>query len=231
MAVYITGDTHRRFVRVRNFCRKMGLTRDDVVVILGDVGVNYFGGSRDVEAKRQLARLAPTFMCIHGNHEERPYNCPDYHEATAFGGTVYVEDRFPSLLFAKDGELYNLAGKRCLAVGGAYSIDKMRRVSQGSGWFASEQPDDAMKAQVEAALDNANWQVDVVFSHTVPVKYEPVEFFLPGVNQELVDKSTERWLGMLEDRLDYQQWFAGHYHCEKRVDKLRIMFEDWALLD
>ena len=39
-------------------------------------------------------------------------------------------------------------------------------------------------------LEERNWQVDVVFSHTCPLKYEPVEVFLPGIDQSTVDKST-----------------------------------------
>ena len=40
-------------------------------------------------------------------------------------------------------------------------------------------------------IRDRNWQVDVVFSHTCPLKYEPVEVFLPGIDQSTVDKSTE----------------------------------------
>ena len=39
-----------------------------------------------------------------------------------------------------------------------------------------------------------DWKVDVVLSHTTPLKYEPVEVFLPQIDQSQVDKSTEIWL-------------------------------------
>ena len=79
-------------------------------------------------------------------------------------------------------------------------------------------------------LEERNWQVDVVFSHTCPLKYEPVEVFLPGIDQSTVDKSTEEWLDTIESKLHYERWYCGHYHTEKQVDKLRFMFEDYALL-
>ena len=79
-------------------------------------------------------------------------------------------------------------------------------------------------------LEERNWQVDVVFSHTCPLKYEPVEVFLPGIDQSTVDKSTEEWLDTIDSKLHYERWYCGHYHTEKQVDKLRFMFEDYALL-
>ena len=61
---------------------------------------------------------------------------------------------------------------------------------------------------------SAGWTVDVVLSHTVSPKYEPVEVFMAGVDQSRVDKSTEEWLDRIEDRLDYGKWYCGHYHTE-----------------
>ena len=51
--------------------------------------------------------------------------------------------------------------------------------------------------------------MDVVLSHTSPLKYEPREMFLDFIDDSRVDKSTEIWLDAIEDRLDYEQWFCG----------------------
>lgn len=67
--------------------------------------------------------------------------------------------------------------------------------------------------------------MDVVLSHTTPLKYEPVEAFLSCNDQSRVDKTTEAWLDGIEDRLDYRHWYCGHYHIEKDIDRLSIMFE------
>ena len=48
--------------------------------------------------------------------------------------------------------------------------------------------------------------MDVVLSHTTPLKYELVEVFMAGVDQNKVDKSTEEWLDGIEDRQDYGKW-------------------------
>ncbi|MCL1810162.1 MAG: RHS repeat protein [Clostridiales bacterium] len=47
------------------------------------------------------------------------------------------------MLFAKDGEVYDFDGKRCVAIGGAYSVDKQVRLAQGWGWWPDEQHDEA----------------------------------------------------------------------------------------
>ena len=64
-------------------------------------------------------------------------------------------------------------------------------------------------------------------SHTTPLKYEPVEGFLSEVDQSKVDKSTEEWLDGIEYRLEYQKWYCGHYHTEKKVDRVEIVFENF----
>ena len=77
---------------------------------------------------------------------------------------------------------------------------------------------------------SAGWTVDVVLSHTVSLKYEPVEVFMAGVDQSKVDKSTEEWLDRIEDRLDYGKWYCGHYHTEKKIDRVEIMFENFGVI-
>lgn len=223
---YITGDTHGEFSRIEQFCERIKPTRDDTMIILGDAGINYNGGWRDIHKKQRLAKLPITLFCIHGNHEMRPGTLPCYHTIEWNGGQVYVEDAYPNLLFAMDGEVYNLGGIETLVIGGAYSIDKFYRLAYGYGWWPDEQPFPAIKEKVEQVLDVSAWKVDAVLSHTTPLKYEPVEMFLSGVDQSKVDKSTEEWLDTIEDGLDYKHWYCGHYHTDKKVDRLSIMFEN-----
>ncbi len=223
--VYITGDTHGETRRLRHFYLSESLSPQDCVIILGDAGYNFYGGEKDWWAKKKLEKFEATFFCIHGNHEIRPANIPAYHEKTWNGGTVYSEDEFPNLLFAKDGEIYDIAGKRCIAIGGAYSIDKYIRLQHGYGWWPDEQPSAEIRAYVESQLAARGNQVDVVLSHTCPLKYLPYEAFLSMVDQSTVDNSTEIWLDAIEDRIDYDQWYCGHYHTEKRIDRMEFLFE------
>lgn len=136
------------------------------------------------------------------------------------------EEAYPNILFAKDGEIYDIAGMKTIVIGGAYSVDKFYRLSKGYNWFEDEQPSDEIKAYVEKQLSNNDWNVDVVLSHTVPYDYRPVDLFLSMIDQSTVDESTELWLGEIEKKLDYKWWYAGHYHTSRVRDKVQIMFED-----
>ncbi len=222
---YITGDTHGDFTRIERFCDRMQPTRDDTMIILGDAGFNYYGGKRDKRQKQAMAALPITIFSIHGNHEMRPSTIGSYRVREWNGGKVYIEDEYPNLLFAIDGEVYDLDGIKAIVIGGAYSVDKYYRQMMGWNWWADEQPSTEIKAKVEQALTERDWKIDTVLSHTVPLKYEPVEVFLSCINQSKVDKSTEEWLDGIEDRLEYRRWYAGHYHTEKTIDKLTLMFE------
>lgn len=221
--IYITGDVHGDPRRILDFCAKNELTAGDVIVILGDVAANYDLGPRDEWMKRSLSAVAPTLLCIHGNHEARPQTVPGYKKKQWNGGVVYFQPQYPNLLFAKDGEIYSLEGQRCIAIGGAYSVDKHIRQARGWAWFQDEQPSEEIKAYVEQQLEEN--QIDIVFSHTCPYRYEPIECFLPGVNQSGVDDSTERWLDELEQRIDYSAWYCGHWHTDKRIDRMHFLFE------
>jgi 3-oxoacid CoA-transferase subunit A len=145
----------------------------------------------------------------------RPESLPEYEKAERFGGIVYIEDEFPNLLFAMDGEVYNLGGMECMPIGGAYSV-------AGSRWEDS-QPSEEIKDRVEEALHSRGWEIDVIFSHTCPWKHMPWDELSPHIKQEQVDNSTEKWLDTIEDRLDYDEWYCGHFHIDKWAGKLKFV--------
>lgn len=194
------------------------------LVLLGDVGANYYRNRRDTEMKKVLTAVKPTMLCIHGNHEIRPASLPSYRTKQWNGGTVWVEEAFPRLLFAMDGEIFNLEGLRHLVIGGAYSVDKFYRLARGYGWWPDEQPFQKIKDKVVQTLDTCGWQVDTVLSHTCPYPYEPREAFLPMIDQSTVDDSTEKWLEEIERKLKYGHWFCGHWHIDKHIDRMHFLF-------
>lgn len=228
MIIY-TGDTHGKINKLQNISYRLNLTENDTIVILGDAGYNYYGNNNgDGKTKKQIAKLKPVIFCIHGNHENRPSNIPTYTTKIWNGGLVYFESDYPNLLFAIDGEIYDLDGKRTIVIGGAYSVDKYYRISRGLRWFPDEQPSPEIKKKVEAVLSKENWQVDQVLSHTCPAKYTPTETFLPMIDQNLVDKSTEEWLDYIEDKLNYSTWKCGHWHIDKKIDKLTFLMDGYV---
>lgn len=224
--ILITGDTHRKFNRVIELIEEGILHEGDILIILGDVGINYYTDSSDEILKKKLNKLGITLFCIQGNHELRPENLVSYEIKEWHGGKVFVEEKYPNLVFAKDGEIYDIEGNSFLVCGGAYSVDKEVRILRGLHWFADEQPSKESVESMKENLSKVNWKVDYVLTHTCPLKYTPTEAFLSGVDQSKVDKSTEIMLDEIEDRLEYEKWFCGHWHIKKSIDKVEFLFED-----
>ena len=223
--VFMHGDCHADFTWLKYFCKENKTTPNDLMIILGDAGINYWSSTKDYDLKEYLAVLPITLLCIHGNHEERPCNIFSYREMEIFEGTVYLEDDFPNILFAKDGENYHIKNHRYLILGGAYSIDKYYRLTYGHRWYESEQPNQEIKNYVSNQLVKYNHEFDIVLSHTAPLKYEPVEMFLEGIDQSKVDKSTEEWLDDIENQIHYNKWYFGHYHGDSvRTNKVSMLY-------
>ena len=147
--IYFTGDIHGAVDGIADFINKIHPTMEDVIVLLGDVGANYYTGRRDNLLKAFLNDAGTVFLCIHGNHERRPTTIPGYVETEWHGGKAWVQPEYPNLIFARDGEIYTLNGLRYLVIGGAYSVDKYYRLSHGWGWWPDEQPSPEIKTYVE----------------------------------------------------------------------------------
>lgn len=216
--IYITGDMHREFYRLHDIEKN----KDNMLIILGDAGINYYLDERDKLLKEQLNSYNIKLFCVQGNHEERPKNISTYKEIDMFGGKVYIEEEYPNLIFAKNGELYDIDNKKVLVIGGAYSVDKNYRIIYGHPWFKDEQLSKEEKDNILNKYKNEH--IDIILSHTCPLKYEPTEVFMKGIDQSDVDKSMEQFLNKVEESINYDKWYCGHYHTEKQIDKLEFMF-------
>ena len=200
-------------------------------------------GKRDDDLKKEISTLNITFFCLHGNKENRPQNVGTYGIRSFCGGKVYYEPKYPNIYFAIDGEIYTFEGKKYMVVGGAHSVDKMRCLEEGTPFWYDEMPDDTVKAFVEQRLHNEGNKIYGMMTHTCPIDYLPTEMFISTrQNSDIkrkprkanskklfkpdIDRSTEIWLGELEKKLDYNVWFCGHYHIDKKIDKIRMMYND-----
>jgi len=223
--VFLTGDIHGNPSRIIEFTHRMELTKNDTIIILGDVGANYFMDSRDKKMKTLLNELEVNILCVHGNHEIRPINIPTYKLIKWSGGSVWIEEDYPNIKFAKDGEIFSIEEYKYLVIGGAYSVDKEYRIARGYGWWDDEQPNNEIKRYVEKQL--AEKEYDIILSHTCPQKYEPIEEFLSFIDQSSVDKSTEVWLNKIEEISNYKFWLCGHWHTDKVVDSIYFLYNTW----
>ena len=241
LMVYYTGDTHGDFKKIVKFVRDNKLTAQDVVVILGDAGFNYFLDIRDEYNKEYVNNLGISIFCVHGNHEARPQTIPSYKQTTWNGGKVYKEWKYPNLLFAIDGEVYNLDGKNSLVIGGAYSVDKAWRLRRAglteenndprkSGWFNNEQLTEKEMSKATKQLNKfkrTGKTIDFIFSHTCPYSWEPCDLFLGFIDQSTVDNSMEIWMDSLKTNIPWKYWCFGHFHVRNKTCIVCQLFQSF----
>ncbi len=236
--IWIMGDIHGDYFPVRNFYQhnKKNLSddfRENVLILLGDVGINYFLNNKDEKIKNKLEHFPFTYFCIRGNHELRPSELEEkwpaqWHKEKFFGNTVYVEDHHPRILYALDGGgEYNINGKSVLVIPGAYSVDKFYRLSHGWTWNPTEQLNEDEKKTLK---DNLKSHYDIILSHTCPLSWQTYisDLFLSQVDQSSVDNSMEQFLDEVAATTDYDMWYWGHYHDNRDVSAVNgvMMFHE-----
>lgn len=228
MKTYIMADIHGSFKPVRDFIQRHPFSarkEENTLILLGDAGLNFFFNERDVETKEKLSKLPiDNYFIIRGNHEERPSLCAEkdpteWHTEQFFGNTVYVENDFPKIKYALDFvAIYTINGHKTLIIPGAYSVDKYYRIRNGWSWFNGEQLTKEEQAFGLKLLEK-NSTFDFVLSHTCPISYEPTDLFLPTIDQSMVDKTMERYLGNIEYNIQYRAWLFGHYHQHREYPR------------
>ena len=230
---YMIGDIHGNYKVIRDFWLRAKLSenmaeKDNVLICLGDFSANYFMNERDKQFKEKIGKYPFTYFVIRGNHEERPSvmmsnNPSAWHYEGYQGGIVIVENEYPYIKYAMDyPSLYMIDGFKTLVLPGAYSVDKYRRLQMGWSWFEGEQMTVDEMLMGHHLVDAINYKCDLVLS---------------VVDQAMVDKSTERFLGDIEYKLDYRAWCWGHYHQHREYPspdgrrRLMLMNEVVRLVD
>lgn len=210
--IFLTGDCHGDVTRLPDFCKDNNTTIEDYIVLLGDVGINFFFDGRDKKAKKIMSKCPITFICIHGNHEARPSTVKGYilKSYEKLECACWVQEDYPNILFPLDGKM-KMNNKSFLVLGGAYSVDKFYRLSKGWPWFEDEQMPLETKNQILKIIE-ANNKFDFVLSHTAPIDYEPTYLFLSGIDQSLIDKSMENFLQQVYNSIIFNHWYFAHYH-------------------
>ena len=232
--VYVFGDLHGSYKPIKDFydCYKdnpkFNFDGTDIIILLGDAGLNYFFNHRDDNFKNALCKYPFTYFVIRGNHEERPSNCmekePNKWKMELFwDNQVYVEKRCPKIKYALDfPAVYEipLEDTDCttLVLPGAYSVDKEYRLINGWSWFPQEQLSLPEKMASVKLLADYGSNFNLILSHTAPLKYEPIDLFLPMIDQSRVDKSMEEYLDWIDDIASYELWLWGHYHAFRYYD-------------
>ena len=118
------------------------------------------------------------------------------------------------------GEVFDIDGLTVLAMGGATSNDRQYR-KEGRSWWPEEIPSVEEMGHCRASLDRVGWKVDYVVTHEAPA--DLAEKLCRERGREYRDDLLQRFLGELDERLDYRAWFFGHYHGDKWCDAKHLL--------
>lgn len=186
---------------------------DTDVVIVGDFGVG-FGkpGSLKQQYERVQKRLVEknnTIYTIRGNHDDPSY----------FDGT----HNFEHLIFLPDHTVIELGGKTIYPIGGATSTDldlvdpRTRRSRRQEELFLSKHGKHCWwenETVEQKRLIDLPLKVDIIISHTAPLKFSPPPFRANHIGLEEWEKilKEREYLNQVEDAINYDKWFYGHFH-------------------
>lgn len=239
--IFITGDKHGDFAQMTAKLERAEVTAGDTVIILGDHGTLFYNQSRDKINKNKLDRLPCSFILIRGNHDRRPTD-PEYihhfvkvHDP-AFDGVFYQDNDYPKLFYTMESDLYRFGSKNVFVMGGAYSIDKFKRLNMQKlnindyKWFSDEQLSQEERNHAKALLlQNADLAPFVIMTHTCPFKYKPYDKISEKI--KMTDETMEHFFDDIEQSVDYEAWYCGHWHIDRSIDKMRFMYNDILLFD
>lgn len=219
--VWITGDPHGNFEWLPEWCEKHNTHKDeDLLIILGDAGFMYYGPkkAREIYMKKKVQECPITILNVRGNHEARPSNYTSTCFVTLEDDPIvpsgyYFEPDYPDIWYVSDGSTFNINDKRCLFIGGAYSIDKEYRLMMGWRYFADEMLTHKEQMNILDKIDHHSF--DFVFTHTCPEAWQPTDLFLSYVDQSKVCKDMEEFLTTVSEIIDFDHWYFGHFHAHR----------------
>lgn len=238
--VYVTGDTHGSFERflTRNFPQQKAMTKDDIVIILGDFG----GVWQQVETASENSTLdwldekSFTTVFVDGNHCNFDRLNNEFEEVDFCGGRAHkIRD---SVYHLMRGYVFTFDNHSFFAFGGAsshdiqdgilnpddyaddieflteYSIRLKRRDMfrvKGVSWWPEELPNEEEMERGRQALARCGNKVDFVVSHCLP---QSVSAELGYKDSDVIVKYFQN---LLDSGLTFSEWYCGHYHVERRL--------------
>lgn len=243
--VFITGDTHRDFSRFDKyyFPIQKELTKEDIVIILGD-----FGGVWDRKLNKEECFLLNwldnknfTTVFVDGNHENYDRLETEFPVVDFCKGKAHQIK--PSVYHLIRGEIYDFDGYNFFAFGGAASHDiqdgvldindyqgdynkmitdykrksklgQMFRINHIS-WWEREMPS---REEMDNGLNNLNnsKRIDFVLSHSLPSSVLS-SIGMQAESNPLTNYFQNEIVPILKKKESPVKWYSGHYHLENEV--------------
>lgn len=220
--IILTGDTHADVSRIL-FINDNEMTKDDVVIILGDFGVIWKeNDSMTKEVLQMLGEKKFTTAFLDGNHENFIEIARLEKKAFWNGGKVGILPH--GIIHLLRGEIYNINGKIIGVCGGANSVDLWHR-TEGISWWREEEITDKDVSNFEANLKGN--KIDIMLSHDAPASLIPLVKLFSGINDGEISNSQKQ-LEKINQIADIDKWYFGHWHINKKIDdKFECLYKNF----
>ena len=220
MRIFLTGDTHIPIdvekLNTKSFPEQKKLTKEDVVIVLGDFGLLWHEDKEYYWWKQWFENKNFTTLWIDGNHENHDWidSLPvsQYH-----GGNVhYISDNIIHLM---RGQIFKLNNKTFFTYGGAFSGDKAFR-KEGLTWWAREEGNYCEEQEALENLEVYHNKVDYILTHTCPD-----ELLVPCFGfTEFLHSTTGKFLNHIAHTIEFKEWYFGHVHVSKDFGKFHALY-------
>lgn len=136
------------------------------------------------------------------------------------GGKVQLIN--DSIIHLMRGQVYNINGKTIFTMGGAKSIDRGAATHTEKRdihkiWWPQENITDADMEEAWKNLEQVGNKVDYIVTHEVPQSVCMEMGFYRNDSNSLK-------LQEIKEKVDYNFWFAGHYHRFERYGNVQILY-------
>ena len=208
MSLFLTGDCHGDFRKIYSFADKMELGPNDYIIVLGDMGLFWRYDRKDANTFIQdfENRYDFNLYFIEGNHENFNILNSLPEDENEMG---YISKHIKHL---KRGRRYEINGKSILAIGGADSVDRFRRI-EGLSWWKEE-------AITQEDIDRVELgYYDYVLSHTCPLSvFEANKIYLCTLGNIVDDdeplfKISNNALEKLLNKITFNKWYFRALSC------------------
>ena len=150
-----SGDCHSIFDKFSTLDSKY-LTDETAIIILGDIGINYFEDDRDIRARERLLQYGDYIIyCVRGNHDISPESL-NYKLVWDYdvNGWVYIDPWNPRIKYFPMVSYYNINHYTIGVIGGSFSVDKQYRIANNMKWFSDEQLTEPQLEQMVGNMGN-----------------------------------------------------------------------------
>lgn len=216
--LYLTSDPHGgENVKGLKEYEKIA-TKDDLLIILGDLELNFKETELNKEFFKYFKNLKCNIAFLDGNHENFDY-IETFPEEEWLGGKVHRLSE--NIVHLKRGEIFEIFGKTFLCFGGCKSSSRWKEL--GLYWPQEEPTAEELNNALKNIKRHGN-KVDYVLTHRYYEEMSPTDI--------TYSKPLDDFLKYTRKNVTYTHWYSGHAHEKMKYDsKHTVIFDELVKIE